>query len=185
MGITGEFHIGNVCLSSQSSCSYFWTGGINWIAAKIVKVQVSQISTSYTLQWGEISVFDVIISMAGLLIPFNSSCDSGQAWPKTHEWNTKELLKAHSSISRSVLLHLLMHPNASPHYVDEKQDFHIRCSAVESRFLLEATFVHRNQHFSCLSESSSRSINGSVCYLKQALAACHYSAAQRDGKHTS
>lgn len=40
-----------------------------------------------------------------------------------------------------------MHLNASPRYVDEKQDFHIRCTAMESRFLLEATFVHWNQHF--------------------------------------
>lgn len=57
----------------------------------------------------------------------------------------EELLKAHSSCS--VLLYLLMHLNASQYYVDEKQDFHIGCAGMESRFLLEATFIHWNQHF--------------------------------------
>lgn len=44
----------------------------------MVKSQVSGKRAPCTLQCGEISVFDVIISMAGLLIPFNSSSEPGQ-----------------------------------------------------------------------------------------------------------
>lgn len=72
-------------------CGRFSTGEINWIALrekkKMVKSQVSGRRAPCTLQCGGISVFDVIISMAGLLIPFNSSSEPGQGCQgrRTHE----------------------------------------------------------------------------------------------------
>lgn len=71
-------------MSSQSDCNYFCTAGINWIAAKELKHR-SAGYLLHTFQLEEISVFDVVISIAGLLIPFNSGCDRGQAWRKPHE----------------------------------------------------------------------------------------------------
>lgn len=47
----------------------------------------------------------------------------------------------------SYIIYLLIHLNASQFCVDEKQDFQIRCTGMESRFLLEATFIHLKQHF--------------------------------------